>query len=923
MHRYKLDDDDDDDDTGFGKRATNVKEVDIELGDSTKEKSTKADFKVSASAKPPTAMRYNSVLDASTALGDVDNPLDSLSVKKAFADRDLVSLQENLGFNFYSTPWVPPDVDKAADYRAANVYREGRENLRHVALTNDMELGVGLNLYFQFAISIAKGFVALTILAIPTLFIAYSGSAIPLQQRDIVGFYALTLGNIGYDPDSFSYAEDAMCSNSTSGLAPTANQTCVLLNGVEYTMESVSVIITGMEILQIAAFFLMIAYLHIRVEHIIHMHKDSGVPSITDYAVQVTNIPTDTTVEELVAHFSDLYQLEKVDFMKRKPVEGTGPVDSSQYSNNDIHVGTWVAECTICTRLERSVEYLAQRKALMKQLYYARALMKMVGPNTPHTKGYDEKRHAKYEKEMLKIAAKLDKLNEKIHKDFEPGEEPDDDFTPVWAQEDGTTSVRNKAPKSSKSKKRPFSPSSDAEKGNSLISEKKPTTKNQNQDAEKGNEYGDASEKTTTVAEKPTFRHRTQNLLKDKVVLSGFVCFEYNESFARCLEDYSFYSYYPMRFLYPRKMLFKGRKLHVTRAPEPDEIVWENIEIGPIQKSLARLRTFLLLVLVLIVEYALLAGAAQAHKRYTAFTPPEPLCTRQLPELYAGANYNNDTILSQFELTRAPISKREEFDAECSDVLEDSYFGVYTFNGNFGNPAASYSLSSCNKVCPENGDSEFCPCMPRHPSGDDCMTMECNSNDPTSVCTFFTNADILKCYCSNKLDTILSTDGYVGAFSWLGTYLSSGNPDATSECSDMKYYFTSSTIALYLAIIVTLITNRLITWIVKRNAKAEHHISFDEINRAVSFRIFIGTYLNMAIVVLLAFGNSSTSPKVLADNYLFSGPFPEFDRGWYGMVGFYLVVTFILMNFPHIIKTYYYYFVSNRVKKFKAYKIVK
>jgi hypothetical protein len=30
----------------------------------------------------------------------------------------------------------------------------------------------------------------------------------------------------------------------------------------------------------------------------------------------------------------------------------------------------------------------------------------------------------------------------------------------------------------------------------------------------------------------------------------------------------------------PKKMMFRGRRIKVSHAPEPDEIMWENLEVG-------------------------------------------------------------------------------------------------------------------------------------------------------------------------------------------------------------------------------------------------------------------------------------------------------------------------------------------------------
>lgn len=884
------------------------------------------------SFKAPTPMRYGSSL--SLGEGSVKNTIDSLSVKKAFADRDLVTNEENLGNNFYATPWVPPDVDKAALYRMSNIYKEGKEPMGKVALTEDLGIGIGLNQYFQFSISIAVGFLFMTILALPVLVFAYSGDAVLLQDQDIVGLYALTIGNIGYNPSSFSYVSDSTCTSGGGSITPTVNQTCIVVNGSEYTMESVSLVITALEILQALVFFIMIVHIKRRMDKIVAAHQDSGVPSITDYAVHVTNIPKDTTVEEIIEHFSNLYELDTVDWRGRLPVEDAAPVDSVGYSGSERHVGTWVAECTVCAKMGKVVDYLHKRKEIMKKLYDARARMKMYGPKTPHVKGFNPKKYAYWESVMLKIATKVDKLNEKIHMNYLPPEvdvekgevagEDDDNSMPAvpTRQKPGS---RPTTPQGRKSKKgRPSSAKKNFmdDEDSSLPPAPKGALSKQRSDMS----VGDDSVKGGGLAA-PVPKAPINGLLQDAPALAAFVCFEYNESFARCLEDYSFFSYFPMRLCYPRKMLFKGHHLTVRQAPEPDQIVWENIEVNSAQKGFARLRTLFWIAVALIIEYALFAAAADMKSKFFDLTPPAQLCQRTLPQLYAGSEYNNDTFLAHVRLTRSPMDLRAALDAQCADVLADSYYALYTYSGVFSEPIADYSVSACNSsaanyagLCPVNSrDSSYCPCL-TNARGENCQSMGCADGEDNVKCVAFSSEDISNCYCRARVDGMIEKNGQQILLSWLVSYLMGSAPDFTDECEDVKFYLSSSNVAIYLAVLVTLITNKVLKGIIIRNSEAEHHISFAELDRAIASKIFLATYLNMSIIILLAFGSSTQSPAVFSKNYLFSGPYQDFTRGWFGQVGFYLVVTFILMNFPQFWNKYYHNFVTMRFKKFTAYK---
>ena len=89
-------------------------------------------------------------------------------------------------------------------------------------------------------------------------------------------------------------------------------------------------ILTACEILQIISFFCFIFHLS-RVTNTIKVEREKLICSVSDYSVIVKNIPSDTTKEELIAHFNSLYPLDEKDWLGRSPV------------------GTWASVClSVC-----------------------------------------------------------------------------------------------------------------------------------------------------------------------------------------------------------------------------------------------------------------------------------------------------------------------------------------------------------------------------------------------------------------------------------------------------------------------------------------------------------------------------------------------------------------------------------------------
>ena len=173
--------------------------------------------------------------------------------------------------------------------------------------------------------------------------------------------------------------------------------------------------------------------------------------------------------------------------------------------------------------------------------------------------------------------------------------------------------------------------------------------------------------------------HDPQQSLNARNV-AAFVTFEYCESFARCLEDYDRYTSFPFYFCYPEKMKFHGKKLKIRRAPEPDEIVWENIELGHYNRLLRRLRTGVLSsILLLIVFVALLQTTIYKNKLKNAI-PNLTVCNDLIPSMYLNGTSNTVSV-SALKLVRPPNPKM--FDKLCDAVLPKSFYAVYAVGGNY------------------------------------------------------------------------------------------------------------------------------------------------------------------------------------------------------------------------------------------------
>ena len=104
---------------------------------------------------------------------------------------------EQLGENYTETPWLPPSLLRAREYRRKKVLIEDNDSLYRISIISDLKLSVGIRSYFVFMSYFTVYFFISSILAIPIVFFSYFGHKIDIQDRDSFILYRFTLGNIG------------------------------------------------------------------------------------------------------------------------------------------------------------------------------------------------------------------------------------------------------------------------------------------------------------------------------------------------------------------------------------------------------------------------------------------------------------------------------------------------------------------------------------------------------------------------------------------------------------------------------------------------------------------------------------------------------------------------------------------------------
>eukprot|EP00981_Chlorochromonas_danica_P005856 scaffold1205_cov168-Ochromonas_danica.AAC.2 len=338
--------------------------------------------------------------------------------------------------------------------------------------------------------------------------------------------------------------------------------------------------------------------------------------------------------------------------------------------------------------------------------------------------------------------------------------------------------------------------------------------------------------------------------------VAGFITFEYGESLARCVQDYSKYQRFPMTMFYPDYLKFRGNKIVVTKAPEPDQIMWENIEVPFGEKLKKRIQTNLITLILVIGCFIIILQASIYKGIFSNKIPSTKLCTTTIPALYA-----NGTDTSDYTLVRpSSSSEQSRLDSQCQSMLGGStFYGIYVLNDDFNSPVVNYTFAACNTsssstksthgLCPVYDVQTYCPCVSIS-SSKKCSNSYCyTAGSESESCSTFKAGSIGSCYCLDELNHVISTNGIASTMNRI-------NDLGSSICKDFYKQYGLSVGLTYASVFATITVNFLLRRLLKILAKLEAHTSSDAEQGSIMTKIFLSNYVTMAIIVLVAYGKA-------------------------------------------------------------------
>jgi hypothetical protein len=471
--------------------------------------------------------------------------------------------------------WSQPSMEKAMEHRMRVVYGGGKCNvLQTTPESMGSQMGVGVTLYFRFLGLMTQFFFKAFILALPLLLFNMMGKGITLEEADPLGFCYTTSGNLGTREGNM---KKSYCDKHPDVCDGTAADVMGLF-------EIDSMIVSYLYTLLDLVFSVMYMRTCIEFKKMIDVEvKDADVRtcSAADYAIFVTGFPVATTEADIRRHFNERYTMHK-----------------------QRHQMEWKFSCFG----KRTVK-LAKNLERMQKLHPVQNL-EHVEMDDEYTQSWvaevvigrpigDMIRTFKHNELLLKQIRLANLMVKKYQKD-----------TTYLDGEGASETMERRARKKVKSLEN---------KSGRLVKEMQVKFKR----------YGKSHCERSPVQE----------------CVCAYVIFENEESKACCIEDYSTSTNWFGNFFQPKELRYQELKangargrlmpLCVREAPEPNDVIWENLEDIGMAHFIRKVISWTITILFLVGSFAMVFYAQLQSSKVALALGDTKVCP-QLPAMYFG-----------------------------------------------------------------------------------------------------------------------------------------------------------------------------------------------------------------------------------------------------------------------------------------------
>lgn len=385
-------------------------------------------------------------------------------------------------------------------------------------------------------------------------------------------------------------------------------------------------------------------------------------------------------------------------------------------------------------------------------------------------------------------------------------------------------------------------------------------------------------------------------------VVCAFVMFNTQVAQLDCLRDYSQPSA-RIGGLFCRKqdpkyhLKIEGKEeeypLKVHEAPEPSTLLWENLECGAKSRAVRRVLSSCCSFLIILISF----GVIVAGKSYSlAMKGAEELCLT--PGYTASCN--------------EALNWKAEVEHACPDGREscalweawnlDPYWRVQVTPMDLDDalyPPTTYTMIGHECRFIENNDGVFavdkstldssCTAAAAVNSSHWLALINAGWRDP-----FFPNkTDCVLCLCA----ALQTSQNILWLETWDFSFYSASlrSDDDKAFCTPQAEAFFTFVGLQGAAIVIVVLFNTVMKTTTQLLAVFERHHTLDDQETSVTFAVFIGQFINTALVAMIVYGNIPVVGKNVPDEFpILAGEFEDFNSGWYFLVGVQIMTTIIV-----------------------------
>nr|CCA18997.1 conserved hypothetical protein [Albugo laibachii Nc14] len=701
----------------------------------------------------------------------------------------------------------------------------GQKGFLDTNMSDIGDLGIGILLYFMLSKYLSITVFLMGLCSLPSIILNIYGHGITGTLADPLGLAYTSLGNQGVHEE---------IANDTNRCLPRGTIDCTG-NTVETPFTSdpyaVSWIITVSDCIASLIFLVFIYVFRSTAQRAIETHLHENLTP-AKYAVQVKGLPRDVTEEEVVEHFNALYDLTKPEMINRlyfnccwgrrnqvkraklrvgnaSPVSNVDHLEGLTSVTPPLYINTWIAEVSFFRPTFGLLRSFMAIQSVSKRMEEFERLCEILQRDVDISS-----QDLKLKSRRLRAETELKNATKQLHK----------------------------LQLESKKRSKP------------LLALQVATTAEENT-------LGRVKHRITSA------QHAVASACS-----TAFVVFNNLESRRRCIQDYRYSGWrYPRRFQ-PTCLRLRGRiPLQVIPAPEPSNILWENLETSNFDRFFRRLLTTLITILLLFVSFAIISAAQTAQSAYKSRVPPSSLCDKSLPAVYYGNDSFNRRTWNLKWYSNVTCPKEED--------PTDRYYITY----NAVNALRILEPTSIIPVpvrCTE-------PCISVE-NTTTCSTLACfdqslqNKGQP---CETYQANHVVYCLCVSAVASSIEKYGWFKGLKLLWKDF------LPCQAFITKYLLKNALIFLAATIIV--IVNLMLKSILRAFATFERHSSESAKASAIVLKTFSAQFFNTAVIVLVVNASLNLN-RVPVLKEIMNGKFSDFEREWYPTVGVGITTSMLL-----------------------------